>query len=471
MIKPKSLVSSFKPVFTPAGAAFLVIALVILIRSLLARNSYEIALSCAALLLLLFTGIFGVWKSRKFESLEPGWKPPFPMTANAGEETLITGLDTPVPLFFRLHFIVRGRFFPEGFNNNERLSEDALTGKIFSGGCPVSAETSVPRGQTQILLPFDFPMSGIFHGDGFCRLRDIFGFFSFPCGKTQRRTVNIRSAPCFGKNYHINAQSGAEDRRNKHTTNEERYYMREYTPGDRFRDINWKSSEKVDSLITRISPDNQEKISRIEVYFRNYGPANANYREQGKNKKEKRLKNKRRRSNNNKPQSISLEALWLLDRAKARLSHFLRSIMEQNSSFIFSVRTAQGKWEIEDQDDLDAFLEELAGFSFSPPQNEGAAPVSSQGELYVFSTACDFGLPGFIIACNPRPVSLYLVQPAEKRIKNNEQGAGKDIETLYIRNFMQKGCTPSLKWQNRKRVKPLGAHAGRTEMIYAETKI
>ena len=409
----------FQFVFTPVGAAVLVIAVVVLIRSLSTRNAYEIALASATLLLMLVLGVIGAWKSRKLQSLEPGWKPPFPMTANAAEETLISGLEARIPLFFRLHFIVRGRFSPSG-----------------AGGCPVSAETSVPRGEAAARLPFDFPMSGVFRGDGFCRLRDIFGFYSFPCGITQRRTVKVRSAPCYGKNFQIKAQSGAEDRRNKNSNNEERYYMREYTPGDRFRDINWKSSEKIDTLITRISPDNQEKVSRIEVYFRNYGPSN-------------------------KP---SLEALWLLDRAKARLSQFLRSLKDEQSSYIFHVRAAGGSWEIEDQEDIDAFLEELAGFSFSPPQNEAAVPQGA-GELYVFSTACDFGLPGFLLACNPRPVSLFMIQPAPLGT------AQPEIEVLRKREFPANGCIPLPRWLFRGKLRQLGAHAERVEMIYAETKL
>jgi hypothetical protein len=414
MLKPR-----FRPVFTPVGFAVLAICIVILIRSLSARNSYEVVLSSGFLLLLFILGVTGLRKSRKLESLEPGWKPPFPMTANAGEETLITGLGVPTPLFFRIHFLVRGRFLPSGSIE----------------GCPVLAETSVSRGEAQARLKFDFPMSGVFQGDGFCRLRDIFGFFSFPCGITQRRTVKVRSSPCFGKNYHINAQSGAEDRRNKNSTDEERYYMREYTPGDRFRDINWKSSEKVDTLITRISPDNQEKISRIEVYFRNYGPV----------------------------KKTSIEALWLLDRAKARLSHFLRNVMEEQSSFVFHVRTSTGSWEIENQEDLDAFLEELAGFSFSPPQSEAAAPLGA-GELYVFSTACDMGLPGFIIACNPRPVSLYMAQPVTRKDE-------KETETLRKIDFPAMGCVPLPRWFIHGKIKPLGAHADRVENIYAEARL
>jgi hypothetical protein len=415
----------FRPIFTPVGAAFLVVVLVILIRSLLARNSYEILLSSSSLLLLLVLGIVGAWKAGKLKYMEPGWKPPFPMTANAGEEWPVTGLDERVPLFFRLHFIVRGRFSPAGYGS----------AGAAKGSCPVLAETSVPRGETSSSLPLDFPISGIFHGDGFCRLKDIFGFYSFSCGLLQRRVVNVRSAPCFGKDFHINAQSGAEDRRNKHSSDEERYYMREYTPGDRFRDINWKSSEKIDTLITRISPDNQEKVSRIEVYFRNFGPVR-------------------------KP---SLETLWLLDRAKARLSYFLRSLMEQQSSFVFSVRAARGSWEVEDQESLDAFLEELACLSFSAPQNEAAFPAGT-GELFVFSTACDTGLAGFILACNPRPVSLFFVQPA---------GTGKvtEREILRKRDFPANGCIPLPRWLFSGKIKQMGAQAGRVETIYAETKL
>jgi hypothetical protein len=418
-----------RPVFTPAGGVVLIIAIALLIRSLTARNSYEIALSSAALLLLLILGVIGKWKSRKMEQMEPGWKPPFPMTANAVDNNMrITGLDAPVPLFFRLHFIVKGRFFPAG----------RILGKFR--GCPVLVETSVPRGETAAQLPFDFPVSGVFSGDGHCALRDIFGFYSFRCGKPQRRSVNVRSAPCFGTKLPINPQSGSEDQRNKTSSSEERYYMREYTPGDRFRDINWKSSEKIDVLITRISPDNQEKVSRIDVYFRNFG-LNADNREN----------------------RASLEASWLLDRAKARLAYFLRNVREQNSSFIFNVRFASGSRDIEDEEDLDAFLEELAGLSFSPSRNETAEIVSAAGgDIYVFSTACDIGLPDYLVANSQKQVSLFLIQPAQRE---------KDIETLNIKSFIRKGSVPSVGWLAGKKTKPLSVRSARMELTYAEVKL
>ena len=437
--------------FTPVSGAVLVIALAGLVRSLLNRNAYEIVLASFALLFLLILGVFGAWKSRKLKSMEPGWKPPVPMTANAVDDerqrAVVTGLDTAIPLFFRLHFYISGIFFPGGLAKGAKK------------GCPLSIETAIPRGETTAQIPFDFPMSGVFQGDGFCKLRDIFGFFAFPCGQVRHSTVNVRCAPCFGKKIIINAQSGAEDQRNKPSADVERYYQREYTPGDRLRDINWKSSDKIDALITRISTDNQEKVSRIEVHFRNYGYAND-----------------------------SLYALWLLDRAKARLSYFLRGLLEQNSSFIFDVHSAGKNWEIEDQDNLDAFFEELACLSFVSPQNEMGIQ-SGAGDIYVFSTACDLMLPSFLLSCNPRPVSLFLTQPGDSTANYREKTQttktknsfgqrhkktktnNNNFEVLRIQDFVSKGFIPLSRWFTKQKVKPLSIQTDKMEMFYAEIKI
>jgi len=425
-----SVSSVVKKIFiTPIGFAVLVIAFIILIRSLLARNAYEIVLSCTALLFFLTLGIIGTWRARKLSQMEPGWKPPYPMTANTNKDTIISGLDPNIPLFFRLHFEVKGNYLPSASSAPPRLRARYY------------AETSIPRNEISATLKIDFPMSGTFQGEGYCRLRDIFGFFSFPCGHTLHRTLSIRSSPCFGKDYYINAQSGAEDRRNKHSTDEERYYMREYTPGDRFRDINWKSSEKIDTLITRISPDNQEKVSRIEVHLRNFCAT----------------------------KNPSLEELWLLDRAKARLSHFLRNLREQQSSFIFDIKAANANsWEIETEEDLDKFLEDLASLPFVPPQNEAIQASGKTGEIYVFSTACDVGLQSFLVANQQKSVSLFMVQP---NFSHREHRDTEPTEILFKRDFLLKGCLLHPRWLLRGKIKPMTVQAAKTEIIYAGTKI
>jgi hypothetical protein len=222
--------------------------------------------------------------------------------------------------------------------------------------------------------------------------------------------------------------------------------MREYSPGDRLRDINWKSSERIDTLITRISPDNQEKVNRLEVDFRNYGPGGG-------------------------ASPCTLEELWLLDRAKARLARFLRSVREDQPSYVFRVRAAQGEWDIGDQEELEAFLEELAALPFSPSRQEGSeAAPEAKGELYVFSTACDAGLPAFLVARQSRPVFLFFTRPGASGIPTEE------VETINLRDFTAKGIIPSPRWlfeiaSGRNMIlNPPRSPEGRIETGYAEAR-
>ena len=438
--------------FTLPGFVFLAIVLVILIRSLAAQNAYEIVLSLAALALLLVLWLVGRWAVRRMEALEPLWKIPLPQRAApigaaSCEDWLVGCPMDNVPKFFRLHFRVRGRFFPQG----------------ISEGCPVFAETSLSKksddaGSNNAKISLCFPLGGLFQGETSCRLRDIFGFFSFPCGNSRERSLRIRSAPCNALELRIDAQSGAEDRRNKNASDEERYYMREYAPGDRFRDINWKSSERINTLITRISPDNQEKITRIEVRFRNYAPLI-----------------------NGAP---AIADLWLLDRAKARLAWFLRKVKEEKASYVFHVQSAGASWDLNDEGDIEAFLEELSAIPFAPVQNEAVTEPQSDGEIYIFSTACDTALPAFLLAQQGRrPYSLFLTQNAPRA---KESGAPRqaphltppqapphapDVESLFLRDFPAAGFAPLPRWLLPQRGRQLKVSGDRMMIDYAETRL
>jgi hypothetical protein len=411
MIRPR-------PGITPAGFAVIVIGLILLIRALSVRNAYEILLASVITVLWALLGVIGRWGARRLAAMEPNWKPPSPLTANTQEETLITGLGFPAPWFFRFHVILEGRFFPSGAPD----------------GCPVFLETAVPERSPSVNLMLSFPMSGVFQGEGSCRLRDIFGFFSFHCGIPQQRIVNVMCPPTVRKQLRVDPQSGAEDRRSKTSDDEERYYMREYAPGDRFRDINWKSSERIATLITRISPDTHEKTCRIEVYFRNYGPAAA-----------------------------SLEELWLLDRTKARLSQFLRLLKESDDKYIFTVYTAQDTWDLETREEIEVFLEKLAALPYSGDRYQrDLSPESLSGELFVFSTACDRGLQAFLIACNPRPVTVFIVESAADKRRN-------EAETLAVSDFTRAGCVPLPGWLFRRNKRRMTISADRIERDYADT--
>jgi hypothetical protein len=413
--------------FTPPGFGAAAGAAVILVRSLSARNAYEIALSAGVLGVGLILGIAGAWGAKRLASLKPGWKPPAPFFAGDSGETLVTGFGLPIPWFFRIHFIIKGRFFPAG----------------DSQACRVLAETSVPRGSLTGSLALTFPMSGRFEGEGTCRLKDIFGLFSFPCGIPQHRGLMIRSAPGRKKTFRIRARSGAEDRRTKNASDEERYYMREYAPGDRFRDINWKSSERIDTLITRISPDNQEKVSRIEVYFRNFGPAGG----KGKDR-------------------ASLRDLWLLDRAKALLAQFLRSVKEEQGAYIFHIRTAQAETEVAEPAEIESFLEDLAALPFAPSRNEGSVP--EPGDLYVFSTACDGGLPAFLTARQSLPTALFFTRSPLA------ETSAEEIDRLKTRDFWSSGFILPRRFlflgKDRLQASP-NLPGTKTEIQYAEVQV
>ena len=442
-MKSKKLAAKIKKMpFTITGIAVFIIAAVILIHSLAVRNVYEIVLSLAALALWAILFFVGAWTARRLASLEPVWKIPEPLAAASAGDWLVAIAAVKIPWFFRLHFFLRGRFFPQG----------------SSAGCLVLGETSMlcrtdKADCNTARLKISFPLGGSFRGETSSRLKDIFGFFSFPCGNSRERFINIRSAPCGAKALHLNVQSGADDRRNKNSSDEERYYMREYAPGDRFRDINWKSSERIDTLITRISPDNQEKITRIEIYFRNYGPLNY-----GLISAEKQTVKKRKSKN-----GPGIADLWLLDRAKARLAWFLRKAKEEKGSYVFNVRTAGEIRELNNEEDIEAFLNDLAAIPFCQAQNEEACLPQSKGELYVFSTSCDSSLPAFLLAQQGRPVSLFLTQnAAHPRI---------ECERLLLRNFFAGAFLPVPQWLLPQAKRRMGVNSSNMMVDSAETRL
>jgi hypothetical protein len=184
----------------------------------------------------------------------------------------------------------------------------------------------------------------------------------------------------------IDPFSGSQDRQSRSQTDEERYYMREYAPGDRFRDINWKTSERLATLITRISPHTKEKTRLVHIALRNYGPA----------------------------LDAPLLFVWLLDRTKARLMHFLRALKEAHPEFIFHITTATDEKTIQTEEELAAFFDELAALSFLPRAAENPAAAGGTGELYLFSTSCDMGLPAFLASRGEAPSHLYISVPLKR---------------------------------------------------------
>jgi hypothetical protein len=154
--------------------------------------------------------------------------------------------------------------------------------------------------------------------------------------------------------------------------------------------------------------------------------------------------------------------LWMLDRAKARLSWFLRSVKEEKSSYAFHVNAAEREWELKDQDEIESFLDELAVIPFSPVQNEGLANAGAgKGEIYVFSTVCDAALPAFLLERQSRPVSLFL-------IRNANHGETSECERLRLSGFPKGGSAPLPRWFLKPRSRRINFSNLRAVIDYAE---
>ncbi|MDR3161738.1 MAG: DUF58 domain-containing protein [Spirochaetaceae bacterium] len=458
------------PFWLREGGLFVLAAgTLLLIRGLADRNPYELVLGGASCVLWLGVFLAGFFAARRLALIQPGWISPAPLTAGSGRDLpgerregaphLITGLEAPAPWFFRLHFQVRGKL-------------DLAKGRSYDFTAEAAASGDGP-----VRLAIGFPLSGIFHGTGRCRLRDVFGLFSFPCGAALHRSLPVLPAPFRRKPLlRIDPFSGAEDKQSRSQSDEERYYMREYAPGDRFRDINWKTSERLASLITRISPQTQEKTHVIHIAFRTYGPFSA----------------------------PSLRALWILDRTKARLILFLRTLREEHPNFIFHIMSAGEERMVQTEEELDAFIRDMAGMPYAPFGAPGGGPAAQAGsvasgaetagagELYIFSTSYDTALPALILSRGDAPSYLYLTVPRRatgtflsggKTPAGREAPSGREAphgglpgeSALYIRDILKEAFIPAPGFLSCRKVPVQAAspvpRRGGLDIEYAELRL
>jgi uncharacterized protein (DUF58 family) len=427
-----------RPLFPPtlAGVFVILAGLFLLPRGLSNKDPYEVLLSFAALGTASLLFLVGLRASRRLSGISPGWVPPEALAAGAdGPPHVISGLEGRVPYFFRLHYEIQGSL---------KIGPDR---KVWVSGDSRADD----MGRCEVLLPF--PLSGIFHGRGRCRLRDVFGLYSFSPGEEIHRRIPVLPGPHPEKPLlRIDAFTGSEEKQNRKTADEERYYMREYAPGDRFRDINWKASSRLAVLVTRIAPFTQEKTRTVHVDFRNYGP----------------------------PGSAGLLELWTLDRMKARLLAFLRTLREEHPEYRFNVRTGSEDREIETLIDLEEFAADLAGLSYSTsagaPSAAGPGDPFAAGELYIFSSAFDLRLPALLGSRNEEITHLYMTIPLQRdSIKSSKDGPEtRKNRTFRMRELFREELLPDPRLLRPRRAPVLPSiprpARGRVEADYTEVR-
>jgi hypothetical protein len=215
-------------------------------------------------------------------------------------------------------------------------------------------------------------------------IRDLFGltrarYGDDPARGFDERMLMVQPASWSPKGIPpIEPSVGLEEKSRRRTSDEERYYMREYMPGDRFRDINWKVSSRLNELITRISPLTQERTTVLEVVFRNFRD----------------------------PAPESVESLAHLNVIKSWLVSFLRRMKSDHPEVQFRVQTATAVELLTTEEEIERFAWELASEFFS---GESSVPPldSAPGELFVFSTPFDLRLPRFLATQSHSRVHLF----------------------------------------------------------------
>jgi uncharacterized protein (DUF58 family) len=336
---------------TLAGTLVAAAAFFLLGRGLAQGNPYAVFLALLAAVVLAALILVGRLQAAACARRQFQWDCSAPLAARRpGTEQLILAPEARLLPFFRVQFRFSGRL-TVGRGAGVRLARQLAF--AAAGAHP---------------LPLYLPLCGELSARGRFSVRDLFGLTRAAFGEEPERSLTVLPAWLSpGPPRLVEPAGGFEDKSLRRASEEEKYFMREYQPGDRFRDINWKVSSRLQELITRISPVTQEKTRLLAVEFRHYRTDGAE----------------------------SLESVLHLDYLKSWLLAFLRGLKSSNERLQFRVRTGAGPRLLATEEDIDHFAVELAGL---PYQSDPGPGTEEAGELFVFSTAFDRGLPLFLAA-------------------------------------------------------------------------
>ncbi len=343
--------------FTLSGSLLLLLSLLLLIRSF--TNPYSLVLGGMALFFLLGLAILGRLQAWRFRQSELKWDSSTPLNSGAVASIQhLLGRGGKTWYFFRLRFRLWGR--QRTGNRSSLFLHREVT------FCEASDLSFTVR----------IPLCGLLRVRGRFAVGDVFGLTLARWNLLPPRSLRVFPAPLSsGENLDIEPALGQEEKSRKKSSEDEKYYMREYIPGDRFRDINWKASSRLDQLITRISPASQEKTSLVSVDFRHYW----------------------------QPQRESPQSLAHLNYLKRWLLSFLLENKREHPEFQFLIRSGTGMSKLESEEDLERFRRELCTLFFQSDPYRAATyggagstglDPSSRGhfaekELYIFTTPFD----------------------------------------------------------------------------------
>ncbi len=359
--------------FTLPGTLLFFTALYLIGKAFATQNPYGFLLSVVALAALaIFAGISRAQASR-FRNTPVEWESTIPLyAASPGLEHFIYLENIRALPFFRIHF--------------------TLTGKMQVGrGASMYPHREVSsRGGERVGIPLHFPLCGVFEARGRFTVQDAFGLTRARFGDTLERTITVRPALLQERVFPtVEALDGMEEKSKFKQSDIERYFMREYIPGDRIRDINWKASSRFSELVTRISPVTQEKTRILSIFFR---PVRKKSRE-------------------------TATSVAHLNYIKSWLLLFLKTVKQVHPEYQFNLIVGSESTFLETEEDIDQFGLDLSSLFFRYSAAEFGASLAAEvsGDAFVFTTPYDASLLPFLGGFAGSRVFLFRTVPPDPK--------------------------------------------------------
>ncbi len=337
------------------GCVLFVVSFFLLGRSFADRNGFALWFSLLGLSALLALVVWGRVQAFRLRHVQVSWDANRALVARMPKiRQVFTAGGGRAPFFFRLHYLLRGSM-PVGRAAKLCVRVEAV------GADAAQGNTSA----TELEAPLWFPACGNVHLGGRLALRDVFGLTRHRIGDEEFRDLLVLP-PLFPEKTPIKFQTmfSEEASRRHQISEEEKYYMREYIPGDRLKDINWKASQRVSELITRISPHALEESKLLHVEFRNFREGTRD----------------------------SAAAILHLNFLKSWVLSFMQAIKRDHPEFLFQVVTSAGSHLLESGDDIQGYARVLSALPYVSMREGGEIKPDPNQEKFIFTTMYDAGL-------------------------------------------------------------------------------
>ncbi|MCS7205562.1 MAG: DUF58 domain-containing protein [Leptospiraceae bacterium] len=356
--------------FTWNGTFLLVISLFLLGIAWGTLNMFALIFSILGIFWLVFVMIVGfISKIRNQESYVLCELQQTIYSRLINQHIQVSAESISVPFFLRMHYILKGKI---------KVGRKAFFYLYFEG-------SKLPS-ENFVSIPVYFPFCGIANLKGYAFIKDILNLIKIPLKKPDEIKISIHP-PLFSEKPQIQIMpsSTLESTKKIQTSDEEKYFMREYIPGDRLKDINWKSSIKLNELITKISPLSPEESKTIHIEIRPY-----HYH---KNKD-------------------GINAILQINYLKSWVLSFIRAWKQQNPKYKFHVNTGKEILHVNEDNDIEILSRKLSELEYITQPS--LIDPSNSLEKFIFSTSFDIHLHDYLQNAKSK-IYLFHVGYGEKR--------------------------------------------------------